>query len=68
MSAQPLPTWHRVYCACCICVIASAESLLLATVGITGALLLAQRLITLIPALLPNIGYPLSFDFRIDSR
>ncbi len=38
-----------------------SASLLLATVGITGALFLAQRLIALIPALLPNTGYPLSF-------
>ena len=40
----------------------------LAAFGIAGALTLAQRLISLVPALLPNIGYPLGFDFRIDHR
>ena len=41
---------------------------LLALVGTGLALVLAQRLIALVPALMPNIGYPLGFDFRLDGR
>ncbi len=44
------------------------EYAVIAVFGVAGALLLAQRLISLVPALLPNIGYPLGFDFRIDHR
>ena len=44
------------------------EYTVLAALGIAGALILAQRLISLVPALLPNIGYPLGFDFRLDHR
>lgn len=44
------------------------EYAVLAAFGVVGALLLAQRLISLVPALLPNIGFPLGFDFRIDHR
>lgn len=44
------------------------EYAVLAVFGVAGALLLAQRLISLVPALLPDIGFPLGFDFRIDHR
>ena len=44
------------------------EYAVLAAFGVAGALVLAQRLILLVPALLPNIGFPLGFDFRIDHR
>jgi Acidobacterial duplicated orphan permease len=44
------------------------EYAVLAGFGVAGGLILAQRLISLVPALLPNIGYPLGFDFRIDHR
>ncbi len=44
------------------------EYAVLATMGVAGALILAQRLIALVPALMPEIGYPLGFDFRIDHR
>jgi predicted permease len=44
------------------------EYCVLAAAGIGGAILLAQRLISLVPALMPDIGYPLGFDFRIDWR
>ena len=44
------------------------EYAVLAAFGVAGALVLAQRLISLVPALLPDIGYPLGFDFRIDHR
>lgn len=44
------------------------EYAVIAALGVAGALVLAQRLISLVPALLPNIGYPLGFDFRIDHR
>ena len=44
------------------------EYAVLAAFGVAGALVLAQRLISLVPALLPDIGYPLGFDFRIDYR
>jgi putative ABC transport system permease protein len=40
----------------------------LAAVGVAGALGLAKWVITLIPALMPNVGFPLGFDFRIDYR
>lgn len=40
----------------------------LAAMGIMGAVLLAAELIRLVPALIPDIGYPLGFDFRIDIR
>ena len=44
------------------------EYAVLAVVGVAGALVLAQWLITLVPALMPDIGFPLGFDFRIDHR
>lgn len=44
------------------------EYCVLALAGIGGAILLAQRLVALVPALMPDIGYPLGFDFRIDWR
>jgi len=44
------------------------EYAVLAAFGVAIALVLAQRLISLVPALLPDIGYPLGFDFRIDHR
>jgi len=44
------------------------EYAVLAAFGVAGALVLAQWLISLVPALLPNVGYPLGFDFRIDHR
>lgn len=44
------------------------EYAVLAAFGVAGALVLAQRLISLVPALLPDIGFPLGFDFRIDHR
>ncbi len=44
------------------------EYAVLAVVGVAGALVLAQGLIALVPALMPNIGFPLGFDFRIDHR
>jgi putative ABC transport system permease protein len=40
----------------------------LAAVGVAGALLLAQWVIMLVPALMPDVGFPLGFDFRIDHR
>jgi len=45
-----------------------AEYALLALTGTGLALVLAQRLIAVVPALMPNIGYPLGFDFRLDGR
>lgn len=44
------------------------EYCLLAAAGIAGAVFLAQRLIALVPSLIPDIGYPIGFDFRIDLR
>jgi len=44
------------------------EYAVLAVVGTAGAVVLAQRLIALVPALMPDIGFPLGFDFRIDHR
>lgn len=44
------------------------EYCVLAAAGIGGAIVLAQQLIALVPALIPDIGYPLGFDFRIDWR
>ncbi|MGA9062834.1 MAG: ABC transporter permease [Terracidiphilus sp.] len=44
------------------------EYALLALAGVAGALLLARGLISLLPAVMPNIGFPLGFDFRIDHR
>lgn len=40
----------------------------LAAVGVAGALGLAKWVITLVPALMPNLGFPLGFDFRVDHR
>jgi predicted permease len=45
-----------------------AEYCVLAVAGVGSAILLAQQLIRLVPALMPNIGYPLGFDFRVDWR
>jgi putative ABC transport system permease protein len=44
------------------------EYCLLATVSIAGAVLLAQRFIDLVPALIPDIGFPVGLDLRIDHR
>ena len=44
------------------------EYTVLAAVGIAGAVGLAKWVIRLVPALMPNIGYPLGFDFRVDDR
>ncbi|MGA9427232.1 MAG: ADOP family duplicated permease, partial [Terracidiphilus sp.] len=44
------------------------EYCVLAAAGIGGAILLAQRIIVLVPALMPDTGYPVGFDFRIDWR
>jgi predicted permease len=44
------------------------EYTVLAAAGVAGAIVLAQRLIALVPALLPDVGFPLGFDFRIDHR
>ena len=44
------------------------EYAVLAVVGVAGALVLAQWLIALVPALMPDIGFPLGFDFRLDHR
>jgi predicted permease len=44
------------------------ECVMLAIAGVGAALIVAQRLIALIPALMPNIGFPLGFDCRIDHR
>jgi len=44
------------------------ECAILGAAGIAVAVLLASWLIASVPALLPNIGFPLSFDFRIDHR
>jgi putative ABC transport system permease protein len=44
------------------------EYALLAGAGLGGALLLARQVVAIVPALLPTMGFPLGFDFRIDSR
>ena len=44
------------------------ECAVLATLGVAGALVLAEWLITLVPKLMPDVGFPLGFDFRIDHR
>jgi putative ABC transport system permease protein len=44
------------------------EYALLAIAGLGGALLLARQVIAIVPALLPTMGFPLGFDFRIDDR
>jgi putative ABC transport system permease protein len=44
------------------------EYALLAGTGLGGALLLARQVVAIVPALLPTMGFPLGFDFRIDSR
>ena len=44
------------------------EYAVLAVAGTAGAVFLAQNLIALIPKLVPDIGIPLGFDFRIDLR
>jgi predicted permease len=44
------------------------EYALLAAVGLAGALGLAKWVISLVPALMPDLGFPLGFDFRIDHR
>jgi predicted permease len=44
------------------------ECAVLVGLGVAGALALARWLIALVPALLPNIGFPLGLDFRIDPR
>ena len=44
------------------------ECTVLASLGVAGALVLAQWLILLVPKLMPDVGFPLGFDFRIDHR
>jgi predicted permease len=44
------------------------EYAVLAAAGVIGALGLAKWVIMLVPALMPDIGFPLGFDFRIDHR
>jgi predicted permease len=44
------------------------EYTVLAAVGVAGALGFAKWVITLVPALMPDLGFPLGFDFRIDHR
>jgi predicted permease len=44
------------------------EYALLAVAGLGGALLIARQVIAIVPALLPTMGFPLGFDFRIDER
>jgi predicted permease len=36
--------------------------------GVAGALGFAKWVVTLVPALMPDLGFPLGFDFRIDHR
>ncbi|MHB8303931.1 MAG: ABC transporter permease [Acidobacteriaceae bacterium] len=44
------------------------EYVVLLAVGVTLAVALARWLISLVSALMPNIGFPVGFDFRIDHR
>ncbi|HEV2135530.1 MAG TPA: ABC transporter permease [Terracidiphilus sp.] len=44
------------------------EYIMLAIAGVAGALILAQRLVELVPALIPDIGFPIGFDLRLDHR
>lgn len=44
------------------------EYALLAVAGIALALILAQWLVAAVPAFIPNVGFPISPDFRIDLR
>ncbi len=44
------------------------EYLMLAIAGIGGALILARQLVHLAPALIPDVGFPIGFDARIDHR
>ena len=44
------------------------EYILIALAGVAGALVLSQQLIALVPGLMPDVGFPLGFDFRIDYR
>ncbi|HTW79759.1 MAG TPA: ABC transporter permease [Terracidiphilus sp.] len=44
------------------------EYCLLAVVSIAGAVFLGNRLIALVPRLIPDIGFPIGFDLRIDIR
>jgi putative ABC transport system permease protein len=44
------------------------EYAVLAALGVAGALGLAKWVISMVPALMPNVGFPLGFDFRIDHR
>jgi predicted permease len=44
------------------------EYALLAAAGIALALVLAQWLISAIPSFIPNVGFPITPDFRIDHR
>lgn len=45
-----------------------AESLVLAVLAATAGLFASWWLIRLVPALLPNIGIPLGFEFRFDAH
>jgi len=44
------------------------EDAVLAAIGVAGALGIAKGVLALVPALMPNVGFPLGFDFRIDHR
>lgn len=44
------------------------EYMMLAIAGVGGALILARRLVELVPALIPDIGFSIGFDVRIDHR
>ena len=44
------------------------EYTVLAALGVAGALGFAKWVIALVPSLMPDLGFPLGFDFRIDQR
>lgn len=46
----------------------ATEFVILATIAIAGALGLARWIVAIAPNLMPNLGFPLGFDFRIDHR
>ena len=46
----------------------ATEFVVLATLAIAGALGLARWVVAITPKLMPNLGFPLGFDFRIDHR
>lgn len=44
------------------------EYALLAVAGVAVALVLAQRLLAAVPGFIPDVGFPISPDFRVDLR